>query len=157
MKNFPQSIQWCILCLFICIVSCQKDHTQTIDLNEINPDQLQFRFTTISSISHRDERMFEPIDLNMDGKSEVIQIDNIGLNIGEPSFVQILEKPFDKLIVRYDFRGKISLSGVKDYDQDNKQEIFVSELINDTVYVTMFAVQRREIIKQHRCIGAIKS
>lgn len=157
MKNYFPLTKWFILFLITAFLSCQKESKQVIHLDKLNPDKLRYRFKTAALILNDNKRPYESIDLNMDGQSEIIQIDNMGLDNDDPTFIQILESPFEKIIARKNFKGLLSLSGITDYDQDKIHEIYISEQINDTLYINILTLKGRNIIIQHRFAGAMKS
>jgi len=142
--------------MILFIVSCIPGNGDAVDLKRLTSARLTYRFKVIYA-APRDGRGYHYHDLDGDGKSESIHIDNQeNIAIGAPSYLHIADVPFDNVICRFNFKGPISNAGVGDYDKDGIKELFISEQVQDTVYVHVLKYSNRSIQRTHRFVGAVK-
>ncbi|MCK5147999.1 hypothetical protein KAR48_14680 [bacterium] len=140
------------------LLSCQTKVNKVFTIDQLQPDKLKYKFVTVKTYSADASKIpqFIAADLDNDGKSEMIEINNNELTKhGSPSFLQ-LNRFFRETVVRRNFSGIITFAGITDYDYEGRKEIIISELLNDTVYVHILVYQDGEIKKLHRFIATSK-
>ena len=139
----PNILLFFLLTALSLLISCSKssinDQTaqSSIDLNQINPDELPYRLEIVRSLTTNPAETFISADINNDGVNEIISFMRKSVQIDVPSYVQAEGIMPGTIIFRYNFPGTISLTDVSilDINDDDKKEIIVNELKKDLLII----------------------
>ena len=114
---------------------------------KIDPQRLPYRLEIIKS------KRWEPaknqtdyfVDLDLDGKSEHVLVKtNETFSAGQLNNLLIINSLSDLVVSQLNFEGSIH-AGFLDLIGDERKEIFISELLNDSVYVHLYDSRGEEI------------